>query len=51
MIGFERTMYTTLENNSEPVAVCASVRPLPSPQLAKSVVVVLSSADGTAMGR
>ena len=51
VIGFENTTYNTLENNTESVIVCASVRPLPSPQLAKSVEVVLSSADGTAMGR
>ena len=51
MIGFERTRYDILENNTETVTVCASIQPLPSPQLAKSVEVVLSSADGTAMGR
>lgn len=48
-IGFERTMYNTPENNSVSVTVCASVQPPPS--LAKSVVVRLTSADGTAMGK
>ena len=49
VIGFERTMYNTLENNSVSETVCASVRPPPS--LAKTVEVNLASADGTAMGK
>ena len=49
MIGFENTMYETLENNSVSVTVCASVRPLPF--LNKTVQVNLTSADGTAMGK
>jgi hypothetical protein len=49
VIGFERTMYNTAENDSVSIMVCASVRPLPF--LAKTVEVVLTSADGTAMGK
>ena len=49
VIGFERTMYSTLENNSVSVTVCASVRS--PPFLAKTVEVNLASADGTAMGK
>ena len=48
MIGFERTMYNTPENNLVSVTVCASVQSPPS--LAKTVEVALSSVDGTAMG-
>ena len=49
VIGFERTMYSTPENDSVSVMVCASVRPPPS--LAKTVEVLLASMDGTAMGK
>lgn len=49
VIGFERTMYNTPENDSVRVMVCASVRPPPS--LAKTVEVLLTSMDGTAMGK
>ena len=49
VIGFERTMYNTLENNSVSVTVCAYVRPPPS--LDKTVEVNLASADGTAMSK
>ena len=49
VIGFERTMYNTAENDSVSVMVCASVQPPPS--LAKTVEVLLASMDGTAMGK
>ena len=48
IIGFERTSYTTLENDTI-VSVCASI--MPPPDLARTVVVTLESSDGTATGK
>ena len=49
-IGFEQTTYSTTENNTRVVTVCASIRP-GSPALSgKSVVVTIMSVDGSAIG-
>lgn len=45
-IGFERPLYLTTENNS--VEVCAVL--MPPPSLNRSIVVILSTVDGTAKG-
>ena len=50
VIGFEQTTYTTVENDTRVVMVCASIRP-GSPELDKTVVVNLTSSDGTATGK
>ena len=50
MIGFEETLYSTTENNTRTVVVCASIRD-GSPQLAKTVEVELMSMDASAIGK
>lgn len=49
VIGFEETVYSTTENDTRTVTVCASIRP-GSPALAKTVEVELMSVDGSAIG-
>ena len=49
IIGFEETTYSTTENNTRTVTVCASITD-DSPMLAKTVQVSIMSVDGSAMG-
>ena len=49
-IGFEETTYSTTENNTRIVMVCASITDS-SPQLARTVEVALMSVDGSAVGK